>query len=181
MTQRSCKEISEMLVDYADGQLSPSESGEVAEHLTKCEHCSDILKALQRSLELAGVIWADGLAPTKAIRIPIQKKTRQLQWRRYAAIAASILVVVTASIVWRTLVRPTKKEPTFAEIERKIIESGSAARLLAATDLLAKYPDAEAILKRQYRYITKAYPETTAAAKANLRIQQLVERRMKND
>ena len=169
--QRSCEDISEMLVDYADGQLSASESSEVAEHLAKCERCRRMLNALQRSLELTGVIWEDSLAETEAIRIPIPKKTRQLQWRRYAAIAASILLVLTSAVVWRAIIRPTEREPMFAEIERKISEAGSAARLLAAADLLAKYPDAETIAKRQYRYIVKTYPQTPAAAKAKLQIQ----------
>jgi len=78
--QKSCEDISDMLVDYADGQLSPSESSEVAEHLTKCEQCQRTLQALQRSLELAGVIWEDGLAETEAIRIPIPKKVRKVHW-----------------------------------------------------------------------------------------------------
>ena len=171
--QKSCKDIAEMLVDYADGQLSASESSEVAEHLAKCERCRSILEALHTSLDLAGVIWEDGLAETEAIRIPIPRKTRKIRWPRYAAIAASILLVLTSALVWRVLVRPAKKELTFAEIERKIIESGSAARLLAAADLLAKYPDAETIAKRQYRYIVERYPETAAAAKAKLRIRKL--------
>jgi hypothetical protein len=169
--QKSCREIDKMLVDYADGQLSPSESSEVAEHLAKCEHCRRTLEALQRSLELAAVIWEDGLAETEAIRIPIAHKTGKAHWPRYAAVAASVLLVVTISVVWRALVRPTEKEPTFSEIERKINESGSAARLLAATDLLAKYPDAKTIVERQYRYIVKTYPETPAAAEAKLRIE----------
>ena len=169
--QRSCEDISEMLIDYADGQLSASESSEVAEHLVKCEDCRRTLEALQRSLELTGVIWEDGLAETETIHIPIPQKARKLRWPRYAAIAASILLVLTSAVVWRALVRPAKKELTFAEIERRIIESGSAARLLAAADLLAKYPDAKTIVERQYRDIVKTYPETPAAAKAKLRIE----------
>jgi len=167
--QKSCKEISELLVDYADGQLLTSESSEVTEHLAKCERCRRTLQALQRSLELAGIIWADGLAETEAIHIPIPRKARKSHWPRYAAIAASILLVVTCSIVWRVLVRPASREPTLAEIERRIIESGNAARLLAATELLAEYPDAQSIVKEQYRYIVEIYPETAAAAKAKLR------------
>jgi len=169
--RKPCKDIEDMLVDYADGRLSPSESSELTEHLAKCERCQRTLQALQRSLELAGVIWADSLAETEAIHIPISRKAGKSRWPRYAAIAASILLVVTCSIVWRVLVRPASREPTFAEIERKIAEAGSAARLLAATDLLAEYPDAETIVKQQYRYIVETYPETTAAAEAKLKIQ----------
>jgi len=170
--QKSCKEIEELLVDYADQELCASESNEVAEHLAKCPHCRRKLQALQRSLELAGVIWEDGLAETEAIRIPVPEKARKFRWARYTAIAASILLVVTISIVWRVLVRPAEKELTFVEIERRIIEAGSAARLLAAADLLAKYPDAEPIVEKQYRYIVRTYPETPAAAEAKLRMLQ---------
>lgn len=168
--QKSCKDIAEMLVDYADGQLSPSESSEVAEHLAKCERCRSILETLQRSLELTGVIWEDGLAETEVIRIPIPRKARKLRWPRHAAIAASILLVVTIIGVWRALLRPTEKEPTFAEIERRVVEAGSAARLLAAAELLAEYTDDEAFVKQQYRHIIEVYPSTTAAAKARSRI-----------
>ena len=169
--ERSCEDIREMLVDYTDGQLSPSESNKVAEHLAECEGCRRTLQALRKSLELAGVIWEDGLAETKEIRAPIHGKVRKLRWPRYAAVAAGILLVVTTSIVWRTLMRPAKKELSFAEIERKITESGSAARLLAAAELLTEYPDAEAIVKQQYRYIVETYPDTAAAVEAKLKIQ----------
>ncbi|MHC4890973.1 MAG: hypothetical protein ACYTEO_16080, partial [Planctomycetota bacterium] len=129
------------------------------------------LESLKKSLELAGIIWEDGLAETKTIRIPIPQRASKLRWPRYAAVAAGILLVLTSAVVWRALVRSTEKEPTFAEIERKITESGSAARLLAAADLLAKYPDAKTIVERQYRYIVKTYPQTPAAAEAKLRIE----------
>ena len=168
--KKSCEDIREMLVDYADGRLLPSAANRVAEHLAKCEHCQRILEALQRSLELAEVVWEDGLVETKEIRAPIHGKVRKIRWPRYAAIAAGILLVVTTSIVWRVLVRPAKKELTFAEIEQKITESGSAARLLAAAELLAEYTDDEAFVKQQYRHIIEVYPNTTAAAKARSRI-----------
>jgi predicted anti-sigma-YlaC factor YlaD len=169
--QKTCEEIREILVDYTDGQLSQSESNKAAEHLGKCKNCRRMLDALQRSLELAEIIWADGLAETKEIHAPILGKPRKIRWLRYAAVAASILFVVTTSFLWRALVRPAKKELTFAEIERKITESASAARLLAAAELLAEYPDAKSIVKEQYRYIVETYPETDAAAEAKLKIQ----------
>jgi len=164
-----CEDIEQMLVDYTDGQLSQSDSSKVAEHLAKCEECRKILVALQKSLELTGIIWADGLVETENIRIPAVK-ARNIRWSRYAAIAASILLVTTASVMWHALTRPKASELTFSEIERKITESGSAARLLAAAELLGENPNAETIIKQQYKYIVETYPETAAAAKANLRI-----------
>ena len=167
--EKSYKDIEQMLVDYADNQLSQNDSSKVAEHLTRCRNCRRLHSGLQKSLELAGVIWADSLAETESIRMPAAK-TRKIRWPRYASIAASILVVATTSIVWRTLVKPKGNELTFAEIELKITESGSAARLLAAAELLGKNPEAEAIVKQQYQYIVDTYPETAAAAKAKSRI-----------
>ena len=174
--EKFCEDIEQMLVDYADGQLSPSDSCKVTEHLAKCERCRRLLAGLQKSLELAGVIWADAHTETENIRLPVTKN-RKIPWLRYAAIAASILVVATTSIVWHILVRSKGSELTFAEIERKVTESGSAARLLAAAELLSEYPEAEIIVKQQYQHIVEAYPETTAATKAKLRIRQLIERR----
>jgi len=169
--KKSCEDIREILVDYADGQLSQSESNKVAEHLGKCKNCRRMLDALQRSHEIAEVIWEDGLGAAKEIRIPTPGKARKIHWFRYAAVAASILLVLATSIVWRALVRPVKKEISFADIERRITESANAARLLAAAELLAEYPDAQSIVKEQYRYIVETYPETAAAAKAKLKIQ----------
>jgi hypothetical protein len=168
--EKSCKDIEQMLVDYADGQLLPSDSSKVAEHLATCEHCRMLLSGLQKSLELAGVIWADSLAETENIHIPAAK-TRKISQLRYAAIAASILIVATTSIVWLTLTRPRERELTFAEIERKISESGSAARLLAAAELLSDNPDAENIVKQQYQYIVETYPQTSSAIKAKSKMQ----------
>jgi len=123
-------------------------------------------------LELAGVIWADGLAETKDIRISIPANARKIHWFRYAAVAAGILLVLTTSIVWRALVRPAKKEISFTDIERRITESASAARLLAAAELLAEYSDNDAIVKEQFRYIVDTYPHTSEAVKAKSKIQQ---------
>ena len=169
MKKKFCKDIEQMLVDYADGQLSPSVSNKVAEHLAQCKECRNILYALQKSLDLASVIWADGLEETANIRIPAAK-IRKNRWPRYTTIAASILLVIITYIVWQTLTRPTEARPTFAEIEREIIDEGTAARLLAATDMLASKPHTNGLIKNQYEYIVVHYPNTKAAATAKIRI-----------
>jgi predicted anti-sigma-YlaC factor YlaD len=167
--EKPCKDIEQMLVDYTDGQLPPSDSNKVAEHVAQCENCRKVLDALNKSFELAGIIWKDSLAETENIRIPATK-TIKIRWSRYAAIAASILLVATGSIMWHTLTKPKASEMTFAEIEREITESGNAARLLAAAELLNENPKEENIVKQQYRYIVETYPKTAAASKAKSRI-----------
>jgi anti-sigma factor RsiW len=160
-----------MLVDYADGRSSPGESSELTRHLTGCERCRILLDKLRRSLDLADAVWADCLSEAEGIRIPDPHRVGKRHWPRYGAIAASILLVVTTSVILRGLLKPEQSEPTFAEIERRIVESGHAARLLAATELLSKYPDAETIVKQQYQHIIEEYSHTSAAGKARLKMQ----------
>jgi hypothetical protein len=168
--EKSCKDFERMLIDYADNQLSQVDANKVAKHLLECEECQKLLDALQKSLELAGVIWADNLAETENIRIPATE-TIKIHWSRYTTIAAGILLVVAVSVVWHTRTRPKANELTFAEVERKINESGSAAELLAATELLAGQPDEQAFVQQQYRYIVERYPQTTSAVKAKAKMQ----------
>ena len=164
MTGKTCEYIQEMLVDYADGVLSPGQSNEVTGHLETCKNCRKLLQALRKSLDLATIVWEDDLKETEAVKIPAQPKTRKIHWFRYAAVAASILLVVTTSMIWRGNNKSQETELSFAEIERNITESANAARLLAATELLADYPDAKEIVEQQYRYIAETYPRTPAAA-----------------
>jgi anti-sigma factor RsiW len=168
--EKLCKNIEQMLVDYADGQLSPGDTRTVTEHLARCESCRRTHDALHKSLDLAGVIWTDAHTETENIRIPAAK-FRKIRRPRYAAVAAGILLLATASVVWRTSVKPEVTEPTFAEIERKITESGSAARLLAAAEMLSEDPKAQTIVKQQYQYIIETYPETSSAIKAKSKMQ----------
>jgi anti-sigma factor RsiW len=168
--EKSCEQIEKLLVDYADGELSPSESSQIAEHLSKCDRCRTTSAALQRSLELAGMVWADGLEEIRDAGVPQTRAARRFKWRRYAAVAAGILIVTGISIVSLTPTTPKQAEATFAEIEQEIEDSGRAARLLAAVELLAGCPDAQKLVKNQYCYIVQMYPQTPAAAQARLRI-----------
>ena len=167
--KKSCEEISRMLVDYTDGRLSQGETNDVSAHLAECENCRKFLDVLQRSLSLANVVWEDGLSDVEKIHIQIHAKTK-IHWLRYAAVAAGILIVIITSFVLRKPPEPVRDEHSFAEIERKINDSASAAKLLAAAELLAEYPDAQSIVNRQYSYIIERYPDTTAAAEAELKM-----------
>lgn len=113
------------------------------------------------------------LAETENIRIPASRQTRKVHRLRYVAIAASILLVISAFIAWRALMKPeeVQKEPSLAEIERKIIDESTAAKLLAAADLLANKLNAETLVQKQYEYIVDRYPNTKAAETAKTKIQ----------
>jgi len=169
--KESCDNFSDMLIDYSDGVLSAEQSAKVAEHLTECDDCRTLVESLQKSLELAQVIWEDNLNQTpEIIRIPAPEKTRQRSWLRYAA--AAVLIISAIFITTNTKEKPAKNKPTFAEIEQKIADAGNAAKLLAAADLLGGYANAETIAKQQYRRIVETYPHTPAADKAKTQIER---------
>lgn len=169
--EKSCEQIEKLLVDYADGELSSGESSKVAEHLAKCERCRKTFQALERSMELAGVIWEDGLREIEDLGVTKVAAVRRFKWGRYAAIAASILIAAGIFRAWHSTTSHEEPTLTFAEVEQRIEQSGRAARLLAAAELLAECPDAQSIVEKQYRYIVETYPQTPAAAKAKSRIQ----------
>ena len=126
--KKTCEDIQNILVDYADGGLSPEQSNDVEAHLERCENCRKLLEALQKSLELATVIWEDGLKDTESVKIPTRPKTVKIHWFRYAAVAASILIVVTTSVVWRSFNKPKETELSFEEIERRKAEEQKNSR-----------------------------------------------------
>ncbi len=157
MTKKSCQEIRDMLVDYADGELSASDSRAVAEHLAECLACREIVRGLERSLHMAKAIWQDNLEAAKttsARRVAV----RLLPW---AAVAAAILIVA-GTLVLNSIHRPTELE--YAQIERQVASVAAAARLLAATQILAQCEGTESIVQEQYRYILDNYADTPAAA-----------------
>ena len=84
MTNRTCEEIRDKLVDYADGELSLQEAEAVGEHLAECSSCRDLVRGLERSLSLAQAIWRDNLqgsgrAPAAGRRLTIGCWARRLR------------------------------------------------------------------------------------------------------
>jgi predicted anti-sigma-YlaC factor YlaD len=173
MIKKSCEDIQKILVDYADGQLCPEEETIVSQHLKKCQSCRKLFRALDKSLELSTIIWEDNLTEIDNVAIPASPKIRKIHWLKYASVAASILIIVTTAILWNSSNKQQEPEIqlSFEEIERNINDSANAARLLAATELLADYPDYKEMIENQYRYIARVYPGTPAAEKIKLKIQ----------
>lgn len=178
MKEHTCQIVSkEELVAYADGDLSANRSERIAKHIANCPNCRSMAEALQRSLQVTQVIWQTSESQWPKTR-PLERfQSSKWSLRKIAAVAASILLVLGVGAVWRMLSRPTeqagisREQALAVDIKRKIADSGDAARLLAAAELLSRYPKAESSVKQRYRHIVETYPETTAAAEARQKIQ----------
>ncbi len=171
MKNDNCKQIEELLVDFADGELNEFDRVLVEEHLDGCPSCAETAKALKNSLSMAQVIWQDNLDGPIVKRRPV---------RRYIQIAAGLLIV--AGLFFVSYNKPeeaTTSEieiaqadtlPTLAEIELQIEMEGIAAMVLARAEMIKKNPGKIAnpaeYLQSEYRHIVKMYPETLTAIKA---------------
>jgi anti-sigma factor RsiW len=152
--RKSCEEIRDLLVDYVDGELPPHDSQAVHDHLAECPACRQRVEALERSLQLAKAIWQDNLT------LSSRHMARRLS---YAAIAAGILIV--AGVLMLAVGHKAAEPDAVAAVERQIAQADTAARLLAATRIIARCEGTQSIVERQCRYILSHYADTPAAAK----------------
>lgn len=178
MKERTCKVVSkETLVAYADGDLSPGEAEQIAEHIATCPDCQAVTEALERSLQVTQAIWQTGQAQWPEIHSFDRIRSNRRPFKRAVAVAASVLLILGTGAMWLLLSEPSERtltvneETKIAELRLKITESSDAARLLAAAELLSNYPEAESGVKQRYQHIVETYPETAAAARAKLKMQ----------
>jgi hypothetical protein len=189
VTEYICQNISrEILVAYADGELSASEAQQIRKHIAHCENCRKMLKALQRSLLVTQAIWKSRQAqwPKKSS----YKKPILSRWlvRRLTAVAASILVLISIGVIRHALYRPTEKSFSIKpeskiqkidDIEMEVHRAGLAAQMLAVADMLADQPGAEQYAEKRYTYIINSFAGREESKKAKLRLQNLLERTKK--
>jgi len=170
MNAERCEQIEPLLVDYADGTLPPPERRRIADHVAGCPRCREELDALARSLELARVVWEGNLRSGSQTAWAEAHPTRRL----WPCVAAAALIVLGIGLALHRLDRPSgpmEPELTLAQIERQIFEEASAAKVLAAAELLERKPHASELAEKPYRYVIEHYPQTHAANIARTRIQ----------
>jgi len=158
---KPCDEMRDLLVDYVDRELSERESQAVAEHLAGCPACRKTVTGLERSLDLAKAIWLDNLeisGSDAAAGRPVIHRLRRL------AVAATVLVAAGGALLLCTLHKSPPATVTYAQIEQQVTRAAAAARLLAATQVLAKCEGTEPIVEQQARYILSHYGDTAAAS-----------------
>ncbi len=158
---RPCEQFADRIVDYVDGELPEAEAQAVAQHLAACEPCRRTTEALNRSLGLANILWADNLGEgaSTASLVP-ERRSHPI---RFYAVAASMLVAASILMVTMTDHRPRRSSIDLDEVERQVVRAGMAAELLTATRIVAQCEGTESIVERQYRYILREYADTAAA------------------
>ena len=119
MSDRTCEQMEDLLVDYADNELPSDQRPPVEAHLADCPHCRVILQALQQSTALVGAVWNDayqGVADLQPADVVPQRRRRWIAFGG-VAIAAAIALALLAVLTGRVLVSPVppaRPEPLLA-------------------------------------------------------------------
>lgn len=189
MNSNLCSDFRELLVDFADGELTAVEHRRVADHLDVCPECHAELRLLERSLELARQAWEQSAPVDTEIvprlpaggRAPSMSPANRLSTRGRGAIAAGVAACVFL-VLWASIavlrpqpqpdgqvvdvavVQQATESPlsTERQIERFISLEVRSARLAVAVDLLASQPGLEDEAARAERYLVEISGRTQA-------------------
>jgi anti-sigma factor RsiW len=171
MIGKSCEEMRDLLVDYVDRELSEQDFQAVAEHLAGCPACRETVKGLERSLDLAKAIWLDNLQGGERVAASVTRRGPVMRW---LAVAAVVSVAVGGALFLNTFRKWPPATVTYAQIEQQVTRAAAAARLLAATQILAKCEGTQSIVEQQARYILSHYGDTAAASELKATMSSLL-------
>lgn len=57
----SCKELVELVTNYLEGRLDPSEAGRFEAHLQQCEGCANYLDQMRRTIVVTGSLSEESM------------------------------------------------------------------------------------------------------------------------
>jgi len=63
VTNMTCREVIDVLMEYLSGELSASESAEFERHLADCPDCTEYLRSYEETIKLGKAVFADPEAP----------------------------------------------------------------------------------------------------------------------
>jgi anti-sigma factor RsiW len=58
-----CQQVVELVTDYLEGTLSPSDRQRFEAHLAGCPHCTEYLAQMRETIRLAGRLTPEDLTP----------------------------------------------------------------------------------------------------------------------
>ncbi len=176
INSKSCDLTAELLVAYADGELSAADARRVADHLADCPDCRAELGLLGRSLELAREVWQESAARAPGLETtPIRPKRRWIPAAACLAVCAVVLLLTAGPWLvsrWGShrqvntpdeVDQPMRPEPAEKiDVETLIAREVRSARLAAAAELLASQPGLEQYTREAERYLAEVYRGTAA-------------------
>jgi anti-sigma factor RsiW len=59
----SCQELVELVTDYLEGALTPSDLRRFEEHIAVCDACTEYLRQIRETIRIVGAITPDDLSP----------------------------------------------------------------------------------------------------------------------
>jgi anti-sigma factor RsiW len=59
----TCQELVELVTDYLEGSLSRTDRRRFKGHIRGCPHCTEYLEQIRETIEAAGRLTEDALAP----------------------------------------------------------------------------------------------------------------------
>jgi anti-sigma factor RsiW len=62
----SCREMVELMTDYLEGALTPSDSARFESHIAACPHCTAYLEQIRATIRTTGALTEDDLSPAAA-------------------------------------------------------------------------------------------------------------------
>lgn len=194
MTDSTCKQLEDLLVDYADDALPDERRGQVEAHLAECPHCQELLAALRQSASLTRKTWDEAYEDAAGLKLSdVVAPDRYRFVRLCGAVAAAIILALAGLLVWRAIVLPVQRhsrppaihpEPLMAtgpsltpeQVRQSVDAAGASTALLASVDWLAEQPANRDIARQQYEFIARMYKGTQAAEQAKARLAALDQR-----
>ena len=65
----SCKEVVEIINDYLEGALSPSDRQRFDQHVSTCDGCTNYLEQMRETIRLTGMLTEDQVPAAQRERL----------------------------------------------------------------------------------------------------------------
>ena len=181
---QKCQEIPvENLIAYADGELPPDEIESLEKHISDCERCRTMLKALQDSLKTVQDIWESDKEKWSDLHSFKKPKLHRWPFKSIATVAAGIILICSVSLMWLEIKpnqpkRKTNEAPTIEEIMIESEKAAVAAQLLAVGDMYAAQAGAEKYAVQRYEDLMESFPSSPQSKQAKMHLKKLLERKI---
>jgi anti-sigma factor RsiW len=68
-TELTCRELVEIVTDYLEERLSPSDRRRFESHLAACDGCTNYVEQMRDTIRLTGRLSEDSIAPSARERL----------------------------------------------------------------------------------------------------------------